>query len=167
MEKNLKNLTFPVYPVGSAKGTITKEGFNVIYTSIFGVSKVLDIDDPDKIFALRRMAIPLEIRKSLTVAVLTYTDIAKYKDGLFIDSTGFIFKYKKEHFHKISFHKIDHYTKVNMGYLVKVEGFHFYFNSVNPPLASENYAGLINLSNKKKMLYGFFTEKYDNTKRKL
>lgn len=85
----------------------------------------------------------------------------------FIDSKGLLFKYSKTRTVRLVFRKI---TKViaipDGGAILEIQGFPNRFKCLYAPRREERYAGVL-VDKISAILYGIYTEKYDDTVRKI
>jgi hypothetical protein len=85
----------------------------------------------------------------------------------FIDSAGKLFNYNKATRALLKFYKIKLNIPINTGgSIIEVEGIATRFKSLFPPDRDKKYAGILH-DKKSLILYGFYSEKYDDTWRKV
>lgn len=135
-------------------------------------SRVLDDTKiPENTLARRRLRLLASDTKLYTLrnAIFFPGDLIKASKGktYFIDAKGQIFKYIKQVFGKLTFHKIKKVIPIaSGGAVLELDGVHGRFKTLHCPTLEEKYASI--LSNKNiRILYGIYTELYDNTRRKL
>lgn len=176
---NIYQIKFPVYQIGLG-GTIYIENNYIIYKNDRGQGVgIVDIDLPNLSFTARRLyllernkLLPYKLRK-LRPAFYFLSDLLKLRqleNRWFVDSAGNRFKYKKSKTVRVTFEPIEWWRFKDSNCLqviVKLKGSNVLYECISPPKVGESFAGLLHLSSKARLLYGFFDQKYDTTIRKI
>lgn len=132
------------------------------------------VDDkniPFSSLAMRRLAARQNGAKlfKIKMAIFFLGDLVKIaKPNIwFIDSKGKLFNYNKATRVLLKFYKIKLNIPINTGgSIIEVEGIATRFKSLFPPDRDKKYAGILH-NGKSLILYGFYTEKYTDTWRKV
>lgn len=175
---NIAQIKFPVYILGS-NGKIIRENYYVVFQRWDGTKSIVDYEGSEASFIERRFylknrkeVLPYPV-KNVKIALFFLSDILKLErlsQYHFIDSNGMIFKYKKTHRVKLTFDEIDWWRfkdPKSLSVVLKLKSGDAIYESIHPPVPGQRFAGLLHISPKARLLYGFFTEKYDDTTRKI
>lgn len=175
---NISQIKFPVYILG-ANGKIIEENYYKVFQRWDGSKAIIDIEKPEMSFIERRRylkekkdLLPYSL-KNIRIALFFLSDILKLprlSNYHFIDSSGKIFKYKKTHRVKLSFEEIDWWRfkdPRSLSVIVKLKSGETLYESIHPPIPGQRFAGILHLSPKTRLLYGFTAEKFDDTTRKI
>ncbi len=169
----LKDLHFPVYKLGLRCPEVSD---GVVYYEYRrdGSPDVRIVDNKNiqgATLASRRLKMLSEdiVLYNLNTAVFFISDLMKLASPTvwWIDSTGIIFRYIKSRIVKLVFKKITSKLRITSGCLIEVEDIPGRFKSLYPPLDNQEYAGLLRISPHAYLLYGFYSEKLKDTKRKI
>lgn len=97
MEKTLKSIKFPVYPISNS-GTVEADGYKLVYRTKYGNEYIIDDISLQGNFLLRRLTLLEGENKVLPLkkAILNLGNLVLFARlyTYFIDSTGRLFKYK-------------------------------------------------------------------------
>lgn len=165
----LLEIAWPVYKLGNIK---PQEEDGVVF--VFKNEKDLEIVDdknlPGDSLAVRRLKLIIDGVKlfKLKYSIFFLGDLIKLANNKiwFIDSKGKIFQYKKQHFAKLTIKKITKIIPSISCSLIEVEGIQARFKVLFPPRIEEKWAGLL-YHNKVYIFYGFYTQRYSDTIRKV
>lgn len=106
--------------------------------------------------------------KKIQRAVFFLADLIKLATAStwFIDARGVLFNYKKTKSYPLYFKKITKIIPMKTGgCIVEVEGISNRFKSMYPPIEGQMYAGILKFENTSDILYGFYNEQHDKTRR--
>lgn len=172
----LHDIHFPIYRLGSAK-PVQHEGISFFLHVKDHDDKApedvyLIVDDkniPGDSLARRRLQLAKlgVVLFKLSNAIFFIADMLKFTKGTtwFIDSSGFIFEYKKTKTVPLIFKKVSKLIPINTGgAIVEVEGMAHRFKILFMPTVEQKYVGLLKL-NKGYILYGLYDKLYNNTVR--
>lgn len=172
---SLMEISYPVFRLGNEK-PLVEDGV-VLYLSrirdedsseIRTTYKIIDDQNvPGDSLAARRLrllsdSVPL---KKLSVAIFFLGDLIKLAKSStwFIDSMGNVFRYLKSTRVVLEIKRITRTILIpSGGAIIEVEGLPSRFKCMYKPAADEKYAGIIKYG-LSYILYGFYTEKLDNT----
>jgi hypothetical protein len=171
---HLKEISFPIYELRYPYPPST-EGKVSFYTRKYQDKIVVEIVDdkdiPNPSLSVRRLNLAVDKVNlhELKRAVFFVGDLIKLSTPKkwFIDSSGKVFQYTKSKLVPLIFRNIQSTTRVPGATLIYVEGMPFAFKSLYPPTSDEKCAGLLQLSTNSYILYGFFTERHKDCKRKI
>lgn len=172
----LSDIQFPVFKLG-ADAPIIHDGISFYmrvkeHDDRAPEDVYLIVDDkniPGDSLARRR----LHLRKNnenlynLNKAIFFLADMLKLTKGTtwFIDSTGYIFEYRKTKRVPLVFKKINKIIPIPTGgVIVQVDGIASRFKALFMPTIECKYAGLLKIG-KGYILYGLYDKLYDNTVR--
>lgn len=162
---NLKKVSFPVFPINKP---ITKIGTATVF--INNKDEYEYVDDTSQPYAtlgLRRLHITHKLMP-LGQALYFFKDIIKLNLDKFIDSKGQIFEYKRNKFVPLVFKEITKIISIRTGgVLLEIDGELPRYKLMYAPNQDEKYIGLLELSPKSYIIYGLYTEKHSNTRRKV
>jgi hypothetical protein len=166
---NLRTISFPVYQVTKK---ISREGTKLLHYNNEGTPVYLDdksINLPT--LGLRRLKLKetKELYK-LTQALFFIKDIVKIKGTTvqFIDSNGTLFNYSKSKYVPLEFKDITKIIPINTGgSLIEIDNENPRYKIMYAPKQDERYVGILRVSPKVYLIYGLFTEKYKDTRRKV
>lgn len=176
---SLKEISYPVYKVGT-ESPIVEDGVKMYVTTtvdvdtneVFHKYAILDdINEPGDTLAIRRLRLKNKgvNLKRLNKAVIfpgSFIQLSTPRT-LWIDSKGLLFRYNKTKSVKLTFRKI---TKVidipTGGVIIEVEGMHSRFKCLYKPTPQQRYAGIL-VDGLDAIFYGLYTEKYDDTRRRI
>ncbi len=170
---SLDKITYPVFRLGVHK-PIIENGVVFYYyerevegvvTSQYKLVDDKNIDKPT--LALRRLQLSLHEVPLYRIdqAIFFLGDLIKIATPhtWFIDSNGKVFKYDKATRAKLCFYLINRNIPINTGgAIIEAKGVPTRFKSLYPPSVHEKYVGLLHFG-KSIILYGFYTEKFDDT----
>jgi hypothetical protein len=169
-------IVYPVFRIGSEK-PIIENGVALFIRHTINNSgeekldcKLLDDTNiPKPTLALRRLQLLKEgiAIKKLGRAVFFLGDLVKMANSTtwLIDSVGTIFQYKKTTNTKLQFKKITYVHKISTGgAILEIEGIPSRFKTLFAPTNAEKFAGIL-VRGRSYILYGLYTEKYDDTRR--
>lgn len=162
---NLAKVVFPVFPITKP---ITKIGTCLVFiNSKDEYEYVDDTSQPYATLGLRRLHIPNKLCK-LGQATYFFKDIIKLNLDKFIDNTGQVFEYKRNKFVPLIFRTITKVVPIlTGGALIEIDGESPRYKLMYAPNHNEKYIGLLELSPKSYIIYGLYTEKHENTRRKI
>jgi hypothetical protein len=170
----LREISYPVFKIGTTK-PLFEEGvhFYIKYEEDKppGYAIVDDKTVQGDTLAKRRLKLlkqgtPL---KKLSKAIFYLGDLVKIAKAniWFIDSTGKVFNYKKETFHKVIVKKITKIIPINTGgAIIEVDGIMSRFKVLFAPSAYSKYASLL-LDGMSYILYGLHEEPPEIKNRKI
>lgn len=179
---NLSEIAYPVFKLGVDK-PVTDNG--LVYYHYENIEEDQDgelterteyrlVDDrniPFNSLAMRRLAAKQNNAKMFRIktAIFFLGDLVKIAkpNTWFIDSNGRLFKYQKTTRALLKFYKIKLNIAISSGgSIIEVEGIATRFKSLFSPDRDKKYAGVLH-NGKSLILYGFYTEKYTDTWRKV
>jgi hypothetical protein len=171
----LTEISYPVFRLGTEK-PVFEDGV-VLYitrtrdedaTEIVNTYRIVDDTNlPGKSLAVRRLRLLAEgVRlKRITRAVFFLGDLVKLatSNTWFIDAVGNVFRYVRKTRAKLQFKKITQILPIKTGgAVVEVEGLPNRFKCLYAPRPDEKYAGVLKYG-LSYILYGVYTEQYDDT----
>lgn len=172
---NLQEISYPVFKLRDTKPSEYNKVLFYAYQNISeeGESytvRILDdrnIDNPK--LSMRRLILKSRGEKlfRLNKAVFFLGDLIKLakKNQWFIDSEGKIFEYIKTKYCKLSYHKITKVIRTDVGgAIIEVDGMSARFKSLFYPEADKSHAGILHFG-MSPILYGFYDQKYKDSKR--
>lgn len=175
------SISFPVYRVPYGHN-IQSDG-----TVLYSYREFMDTDDNVLVPSIRilddtsvkgdtlgkrRMQLKLEDVKLLRLprAIYFFSDLIKLSTGstTFIDNNGKLFTYTKSKVYPLVFKKIIRKFPIlnGIGTIIEVEGIPSRFKTAYYLKSSENVVGLLKIGNAY-VLYGIYSEMYDDTRRKV
>ena len=172
---SLAQIAFPVYKLRTSKPNFD-EGVHYYYYEKYDeetdrINVILRVLDDKTVegetLARRRLmltasGVPLYKIKHSIFFLGDFIKVAQASIW-FIDSLGRIFNYKKVSRAKLKCHRISKLFHVKTGgAIIEVEGISTRFKSLFPPNLDEKYAGILHL-NKSLILYGYYTQPYEDT----
>ncbi len=174
---SLSEIVFPVFKIGIHQPQVD-QGLVFYYyereeetdEGTLTSTKYKIVDDrnlPGATLARRRLQLTVEEVKlaKLGQAVYFLGDLVKLAtmEIWFIDSMGKIFNYKKSTRARLKFYKISNLIPIPTGgIIVEAEGVMQRFKSLYKPTPDKLYVGLLHFG-MSVVLYGFYTEKHDET----
>lgn len=169
---DLTTVSYPVYKLKKDMPSVIG-GLSFYYSEYGEKQKVQIIDDKNlagETLGKRRTQLYAE-GASLFPLKLSFwflSDLIKAScpKQYWVDSNGKIFKYTKTKMVPLVFRRITNIIPDISCTLVEVEGLPGRYMSLLPPVLEQQYAGLLKL-NGGYILYGFFDQKYPDTKRKI
>lgn len=168
----LQEISWPVYKL---KDTRPEELDGVLFYTFWNqegqiVQIVDDKNLPAESLAGRRLKLMIDGVKLYRPKFSLYFlgDLIKVAkpQTWFIDSSGKLFQYTKEHYVPLKFLRITNVLRSVGCVLVEVEGHQARFKALFPPRLGEKYAGVLSLG-KNLLLYGFYEAKFKDTRRKI
>jgi hypothetical protein len=171
----LTEISYPVFRLGTEK-PIFEDGVVLYITRTREVdsSEIVNtyriVDDtnlPGKSLAVRRLRLLADgVRlKRITRAVFFLGDLVKLATSQtwFIDSVGNVFRYVRKTRVKLQFKKIKQIIPIKTGgAILELEGSLSRFKCLYAPKPDERYAGVLKYG-LSYILYGVYTEQYDDT----
>lgn len=172
------DIKFPIYPIRNHKRIINKGKGPVILISVTNLAYVIDDTSLEGTFGQRRMKVEASLKKSTDFyfyrlkkalrgwAELT-KDLKKNKVRMYVDSTGYIFKYQPSTFYPLRYHKI--LKRINVtgkGWSIEVSGVPWPLKLNYIPTVDMQYAGIIKLPTGY-TVYELSSEKKPDTRRKI
>lgn len=175
----MKEISFPVFKIGATAIIKVKDTIKYTYNEYLladGITlrqnvAILDdtaIDKPTlglRRLVLKAQGVPL-VR--LSRAIYFISDIVAKPSALYIDSNGKLFRYKRTKRVPLVFKKIVKMlpNQSGLGSIVEVENIPSRFKTLVHASKVYKYAGLLEALGGY-ILYGLYTEKHDNTVRKI
>ncbi len=174
----LQKISFPVYKLGREKPEI--ENGRAFYYYRKSVEEGVNeysyqvLDDKNvkgDTLALRRLGMKakdITLRK-LSKAIFFIGDMIKIADGItwFIDSSGFIFQYKKHKLAKLKFYRIKKLIPISSGgCLVEIYNELARYKSLYYPTPDKAYVGILEFDGMR-LLYGFYQTEMRSSIRKV
>jgi hypothetical protein len=174
----LTDIHYPVFRLGVTKPEVSGSIIQYVEevrdedteTSSYTYRIVDDKSQPGDTLAKRRLhMLKLGIKlKKIQRAVFFLADLIKLASSRtwFIDARGVLFNYKKTKSYPLYFKKITKIIPMKTGgCIVEVQGIANRFKSMYPPIEGQLYAGILKFENTSDILYGFYDEQYDKTRR--
>ena len=175
----MKEISFPVFKIGESATIRVKDTIKYTYNEYLladGITlrKVVALLDDTSIdrptLGLRRLVLKAQgvplVR--LSRAIYFISDIVAKPSSLYIDSNGKLFRYKRTKRVSLVFKKIAKMipNQSGLGSIVEVENIPSRFKTLVHASKAYKYAGLLEVLGGY-ILYGLYTEKHDNTVRKI
>lgn len=172
---NLSKVHWPVFKLRDEKPEW--EGTKLLYRKLrldYDTADLLEIDRiiddtsyPQKTIGARRLAMVSEDIKLMPIkkAIYFLNDLVKLAKGnsWFIDSSGYLFQYKKAVRCKLVCRKITNiHPGKAMGVILELAGTHSRFKSMRRPQPHETYAGIL-LHGSGYILYGIYEHPFKDT----
>ena len=116
------NIVWPVWKIRDYKRLWTVDNITYI-ESYWAGATILDNKNLSGDFSSRRLKIPKEDRYKLDTFFISLEELYSQKKGVFIDSSGLVFKMQTSNFVKITAHEISEIRKVgNFTYFLHFKG---------------------------------------------
>lgn len=165
---NLRDIVWPIYKIREYNVLNTERGISYIET--YTGSYIIDNKNlKGNSLAERRLRIDKDERYPLSEIIFNMSELAHDKSTTrkYIDSSGEIFSYKKEHFYKVTCHKVIKIKSVEgLGIVVWGKNLKAPVTVNNIPIEKIRYITVVNISGGY-FLYDVRTQKCKDTKRKL
>jgi hypothetical protein len=176
---NLAEISFPVFKLKDTKPLVEdglvyykNESYNLDTAEEIVKIKVIDDQNlPQPTLGRRRLQLTehkVKLHKIKT-AVYFLGDLIKLAKAntWWIDNTGKLFQYKKSARAKLQCKKISKiFPLKGLGVVIELEGSHTRYKTIFRPKPEEVYAGVLE-SGKTSVLYGFYTQPFKTTWRKM
>ena len=174
---HLREIAYPVFRLGTSKPEVDDRVLYYLYTreEDEGIRYELKIVDDPKLqqptLALRRlhlrnMGVPLS---KIHHAIFFLGDLIKLATPTtwFIDSNGRLFNYTKTNRANLKFYKIAKKIPISTGgVIIEAEGINTRFKALYMPSTDMTYVGILHCG-MTLVLYGFYTEKHQDTWRRV
>lgn len=175
---NLSEIHWPVFRLGMNKPL---EADGVLFYSreyleldnnktIVSFRVVDDTSIPQDSLGLRRLVLKDQVALfPIKTAIYFLADLVKVAKSKtwFIDNSGRVFQYKKQHSAVLTCHKIQRILPgKGMGAVIEVEGILQRFKCIYRPRLDQPYVGILKWG-LGSMLYGFYSEPFKTSKRKV
>ena len=163
----LKDIKFPVFSIGSHKKLWYENNNLYLLSESDIIYKVDNKNHPYDSLSKRRARIPRNQRYNFIGTYFTFAQLVKSNKKDFIDSTGRVFRYKKDRRVNLI------YRKIIKAQAVENEGFVLYLKGISCPFVVsalvynyEKYAGVLSINNGY-LLYELSEDKKSDTWRKI
>ncbi len=171
---SLIDISYPVFRMGTERPS--KEGDVTLFIRHYGDDSISYkvVDDTSlhgdtigkRRLQLLKDGVPV---KKLGKAVFFLGDLIKMASPTvwLVDNNGLVFQYKKTTTALLTFKKIKYVHPISTGgAILEIEGIPSRFKTLFAPTDGERYAGILVLGISY-ILYGLYTQKYDDTRRKI
>lgn len=168
---DLSKIRWPIYQLSNEATIENRDGDKIIELAD-GSYRLLDSSRFEGSFAMRRLMYEAEQDPfkyklfKLKNPIFRFEVLLHEAEGesRYIDSSGYIFRYKKNTYYPLRYFKIIKFVETRHGYAVEVKGIHCRFFVTREPQLEWHYAGII-CTGRGFILYDFSKEKKPDTRR--
>jgi len=163
----LKGINFPIFAIGSHARLWYENSVLFLKSESGIIYKVDNKNLPYDTLAKRRRKIPKKERYNFIGTYFTFAQLVKSNKKLFVDSSGKLFKYKKDRRVSLIYKKIIGFKRIEgEGFLIFVKGITTPFLVSALVYNFEKYIGLLIIDGGY-LIYEFTKEQKPNTWRKI